>query len=219
MSTSRARVSAWDSVQPECRLLASDREFLIRRHDAHLEALKTIKPSIDNRTPPKAMGANTVKVALKLEEIERSNHLLHAKLSNMHVAKKTKILHLHEPWLSVSTAASNLNPQAPGRSSEKARVVARENSLMRRRLENVRSGLLAVDQKKDFARHEKYLKQISKVKLPARNIISSSGVSPGSPASIPSLVPLLTRPDLTQASGWSDELWGSSSPDRHAEAN
>jgi hypothetical protein len=180
------RVSAWDVVQPECRLHAADRHFLDRRHDAHLSALKSVKPSIDNRTPPKAMAANMVKVALKHEEIDRINQLLQAKLKNMN--RKSP-----EHGVSVSTVAS------ASVARPRARDVARENSLMRRRLENVRSGLRAIDQKKDFARHEKYLKQISKVKV---------APSLGSPTSPPSLVPLAREISHTASSGWSDELWG-----------
>ena len=176
------KVSAWDSVQPQCRLPAADRHFLLKRHDAHLEALKSVKTSIDNRAPPKAMGANMVKIALKHQEIDRTNHLLRAKLANMNRAKSL------EPHISVSTVASSL--------SEKTRLVARENSLMRRRLDTVRSGLRAVDQKKDFDKHTKYLKQISRIHPPL----------PTSPPSPPSLVPL--PGNHTASSGWSDELWG-----------
>ena len=187
------KIAAWDSVQPECRLPAAERLFVARRHDAHLDALKCVKPSIDNRTPAKAMGANTVKVALQQEEIDRTNQLLKTKLLHMQASNLKRRTEVQQG--SVSTVASATN--------EKTKTVARENSFMRHRLEKVRSGLCAADQSRDFARHEKYLKQISKVKMGC--------VQPSSP-SPPPLVPLLRENHAdsrhTASSGWSDELWG-----------
>jgi hypothetical protein len=201
------RVSAWASVQPECRLPAAERLFVAKRHGLHLGALKTVKSSIDNRAPPKAMGANMVKVALRQEEIDRTNVLLKTKLSNMHVPKSYSKRMTH---ISVSTVAS-----VP--SNEKAKAVARENSLMRQRLDRVRPALNVHDQQKDFARHEKYLKQISRVTNNSKNAFCTSSMHPAynrpnnivtaALSSPPSLVPF--RDELpTVSSGWSDELWG-----------
>jgi hypothetical protein len=200
------KVSAWDLVQPECRLPASDRHFLHKRHDAHLGAMRSVKPSIDNKTPPKAMGANSFKIALKQEEIDRNTQLLFAKLSNMH-AKKTRGRSV-DLVQSVSTASSAPQMSDPHgtRGHEKRRALARENSLIRRRLETVKSGLRAVDQKKDFVRHEQYVKQIAKVR--SVSLVVQARTHVASPESPPSLVPLREGGTHTVSSGWSVELWG-----------
>jgi hypothetical protein len=200
------RVNAWNAVEPDYRLPVAERWFLNKRHDAHIGAIKGMRASVDNRAPPKAMGANMVKIALRQEEIDRTNQLLRAKLSNLHVPTARKSQHEH---VSISTVASAPVP----RKSVKEKLVARENSLMRKRIQNTRSALKVDEHRKDFARHEKYSRQISRVSLIAT---SSAFPSPSlaSPKSPPSLVPLRGEAaggGHTASSGWSDELWGNSS--------